>query len=272
LKTSFGLFIKALIILVWSEGFAQRTVNLQGTISQADVDGEGNVFIGLQNGSIIKFSENLERIHTWSKRKGSKSNQMESNFGLKLFLFYPGEQEYYLIDQNLSASRRYDLPQGLSSIVSLATLGSDGNIWVFDPVELRLMKFSLNFHQREIESQLSPILERKQHRFIQIKEHENRLFLVDQLSGILMFDNLGNFIGKINEKNLASVTFDHQQILYVKNNVLYRINFYSGERFSQVLSVNQSINKVLVTDAHLLLISNHSITLEPKLTSGKSPR
>jgi hypothetical protein len=83
-----------------------------------------------------------------------------------------------------------------------------------------------------LERSLSP----GNYRILAMHEYQNLLFLTDLESGVLIFDNLGNYIDRIELKGLKHISFYEEEIIASASSGLQIINIYTGNKLNVPLS------------------------------------
>lgn len=192
------------------------------------IDVNGAIFLSFKGGTITKYSSTLDSLFTYSPIKVGDTKLLESGSGLFIFAFYDFFQEYILTDRFLSRPTRTSLSNSAIDYVDLATQSLDNNLWLVENSGFRLIKFNTNLNIIEFEIALNTIIDSPDNNFTFIKEYQNQVFLVDENSGIYVFDNLGNF-SKFIPAATTKCTFENNNIIYLEKGEKVIADIYSTQ-------------------------------------------
>ena len=107
----------------------------------------------------------------------------------------------------------------------------NNQIWLVDMVDFSIKKIDPQWEQVTIRIPLRQILDPEESEFVYLREYQNLLFLADRNSGVLIFDNLGNFLRQIAVTGIVYLHFQGNALYYQVENddrQLYREDLYSG--------------------------------------------
>jgi hypothetical protein len=216
--------------------------------------------VSFKDGSITKYSENLDSLLSFSPTKIGSINNLEAWHGFKVFCFYQQFQEYTIFDRYLSRESRYQISASSLDFVNIATISSDEDLWLIEQNGLRLIKYSTSIRQPVIEIPLEFVIDPVKHQLTYIKEYQNLVFIVDSASGIYVFDNLGNYLTKIAVQGIDRCTFLADNIIFWGEKLLTIQNLYDGNKKQIDLPNNEPLIGILVSSNDLFLIGPSSIT------------
>ncbi len=229
---------KLLILVLLAFTFVSEAQNLVlvdsiklKDISQLSVDRMSNVYATDKAGNIYKFDANTFEQLQYSPVNKSEVGLLEATNPLKIFAFYPQQQQYIFLDRFLVSASIFDL-NTISSFIGMATISLDNNLWLIDLADFSLKKYSVTFNQVEINRPFDLLLDPKNYEITHMHEYQNLLFISDAKSGILVFDNLGNYLKTIQTKGIQYFNFLGDELYYEESGQLVFINLYS-ERFRQ---------------------------------------
>ena len=208
-------------------------------------DRSGNVYLGDKLGNVFKYDQDLKLINEYSPNKKGSIAVLEPWNPLKVFVSYSDLQEYQFLDRFLVSANRFKL-NGLSSFIGLSAPSLDNNLWLVDFSTFSLKKYNMSFNQVDIERPFDLLLDPKKFDITHIREYQNLVFISDSNSGILVFDNLGNYLYKIEATGVEYFSFVEGNILYVENEALVKLNLYSNEK--NVNSLPKNVDRVVETN------------------------
>lgn len=210
------------------------SLNFNQNIIDYSMDTSGNIFLSFEGGTITKFSSSLDSLFSYSPLKVADTKLLEAGTGLVIFAFYDFFQEYLLTDRFLTRPTRSKFPTSIGYI-DIATQSLDNNIWMIESANFSLVKYNVQLLRIEIETLLNTVVESDNNSFTFIKEYQNQVFLVDENSGIYVFDNLGNFSNLIQAKT-KKVGFYSSKMLYLEDHKLITKDIYTNNKEVRVIT------------------------------------
>ena len=234
MKTSFIAFLTFTFssILYGQNQIIADSIHFDKKIINYSIDTNGSIFLSFEGGGITKYSSKLDSLFSYSPSKVGDTKLIEAGNGLYIFAFYEFFQEYLLTNRFLAQPTRTSFSNSSIDYIDLATQSLDNNIWLIENTGFRLIKFNTALNMIEFETALNTIIETQENNFTFIKEYQNQLFLVDEKSGIYVFDNLGNF-SKFIRASTNKCTFENNKVIYLEKEELVIVDIYStkNERF-----------------------------------------
>lgn len=225
-------------------------------ITNFSIDAVGNIYLAFEGGQITKYSSTLDSLYSYEPIKTADVTLLEAGNGLYIFAFYDFFQEYLLLNRFLTGAIRTSLPQNLS-FTAIATQSQDNNLWILDNVGLRLLKYNAQLKSIVQETTLSPLLRNERHQFTFIKEYQNKLYLVDNLHGIYVFDNLGNYLTTL-EASTNQIGFYGANVYYLQNNNLIVQDLYTSQTVKTPLTI-PTIKGVLLFKKTIYFITSKRV-------------
>lgn len=197
-------------------------------------DRSGNIYTGDNLGNIYQYDQELKLVNEYSPNKKGNISVLEPWNPLKIFVSYSDLQEYLFLDRFLVNANRFRL-NGLSTFVGLSAPSLDNNLWLVDFSTFSLKKYNLNFGQVDIDRPFDLLLDPKKFNITHIREYQNLLFISDKNSGILVFDNLANYLYKIDANDVEYFSFIGNTIIYIQGKNIVALDLYTGEKKTQML-------------------------------------
>jgi hypothetical protein len=235
-----------IFIFFYGSTFSQYTISDSIAITGIDhisVDRLGNIYLGDHFGNIDKYSPEGEKQVRFSPVQKGEIGIMESWNPLRIFVFYPELQQYVFLDRFLVNANRF-LLKDISSFVGLASMSLDNNIWIIDYSDFSLKKFNISYKQIEINRPFDLLLDPENYDISHMREYQNLLFISDRKSGILVFDNMGNYLETIKETNVDYFNFSGDEIYFVSGDNLIFKNLYTGAK--RTVKVFKNIDRAIV--------------------------
>lgn len=250
-----------LIACFWytADNYGQRLVPIDSTVINtpisASIDRLNHIYIADKQGNLNQFRQ-ARLIQTFSPQQTGNITLIEAWNPLKIFVFYADFQEYVFLDRFLSASQRFPAPE-LSRFSGLMTISNDNNLWIIDYINFGLRKYNVNFGDYTIDTPFDLILDPDNYDITFIREYHNLVFISDKNSGILVFDNLGNYLKKIPALNVNYFNFSGDDLYYSSNDQLIKINIYSGQ--ASTMSLPKKAMFAFLYDDNLTLITESQL-------------
>ena len=236
-------------------------------IDKFSMDQNGFILVSFENGDITKLSPKLDSLATFSPVKMGAVSNLEAWQGLKIFSFYEPFQEYLLLDRFLSRGSRYPFTENSLSLVQTATFSGDENIWLIEGNEVRLIKYSSKDNVVLLEVPLDLIWQGNEQNIVFLKEYQNLLFAVDAVLGIFIFDNLGNYLNKIDISGLSYCSFYGDQVIFYSNDELRFLNLYDGT--TQSIALNSKKMKLIgINNNKIVSFVKGSVIIQMRLVSN----
>lgn len=216
--------------------------------------------MSFKDGSITKYSTDLDSLLSFSPTKIGSIDDLEAWHGFKVFSFYQQFQEYAIFDRYLSRENRYQMSSSSLDFVNIATISSDEDIWLIEQNGLRLIKYNTNVREPVIEVPLEFIIDPLNYNLTYIQEYQNLVFIVDENSGIYIFDNLGNYLNKIEAQGISRCSFSDDNLIYWDKNLLIMLNLYDNSKKQIALQHRDQSIGVLIYENNLILFGESTIT------------
>lgn len=244
----------SIALLLCSNGMSQSYELSKSVPLAADnlsTDRYGNIYVADRKGNVYKYDINGTQQSIFSPAKLADVSLLEAWNTVKIFIFYKDLQEYVLSDRFMSATPGYKFNMENVGFARMATLANDNNIWVIDDVDFSLKKVDGANGKILYTNPLQLVLPAAEYDISFMREYQNTLFIADANSGILVFDNLGNYRKKLFYKNVKHIGFSENYMYLVQNGKLVQFNLYTFEEKitelpdAEILQVTVFENKLI---------------------------
>ena len=225
------------------------------------IDRQGHLYFASIEGSIEKYDQSGKLLYHFSPQKKATPSLVEAWQGLRVFAYYQAFQEYLFLNRFLTDSERYNLDQlNLSRFNGLVTLGADNNLWLFNSNTLTLSKVDIQNGETLLENILSLSINFKSIQPTFIREYQNLVFISDKQHGILIFDNLGNFIESMEIKGLEFFSFNSNELIAISEGKIVLIDIYT-KRKREISTANLSYQLVFMENNQLIALSGNTVDI-----------
>jgi hypothetical protein len=199
---------------VWSvDGLENFYVSRKGLIEKYDSIG------------LLKFSQSIKSL--------GRMSQMIPVNTMKLMHFSEEQQTLCYFDNTLSSlDDCIDLAEeGIVNATLVSASNQPNKIWVLDNLNSRLLLLSLNnLNQPQELDNIRGVLAIDQ--ISQIAERNNRLFLLDQVKGVYIFDLYGSLLEFIPQESIQQLDANEHTLFTLEETTLQIRAFATGETFS----------------------------------------
>jgi len=226
------------------------------------IDRFGSFYLNDVRGTITKLDSLGTAQSRYAPPHYGELTSIEPWTALRVFLFYQDIQQYAFLDRFLNPAEFIRLPQDLFGMSALACPSSDNQLWVLDTSPLNLVKYDFNFNTSTLNQPLHQLADTLKLDPYHLIEYQNRLYLGDRDLGILVFDNLGNYLHTL-PKTGAEIFYPFKEEFYfLSNGKLNFIGLYRDSlRSVDLPSSGSSFQMVLLTGRKALLLSGKSFAL-----------
>lgn len=225
-------------------------------IDKVSIDRQGNVYLCDENGLIFKYSPEGEMLVNYSPIKTGRITQIEAWQGLRVIVYYADFQEFVLMDRFLRATEPYPLNLNEIGFGRTGTLSNDDNVWIVDDSDYSLKKIDVERRALFQTNNFSFLLQDQDTDLNFIREYKNLLYLNDFNSGILVFDNLGNYLNKIPIPGLEYFNFWENELYYLDSGSIKFHDLYTGATRETKFQGDEQFKFVLLTKERIYLIGN----------------
>ncbi|MDQ4141022.1 MAG: hypothetical protein M3142_10910 [Bacteroidota bacterium] len=261
------------LLMIAGIGKAQTNVNQRDAVSDkvvftgvVSLDRLDNIYLTDQKNNLHKYDASGKFISTFSPPVTGHIALLEAWNTAKILLFYDDQQTITFLDRFLAPISSVRLSDQVDGIIKAASLALDNKVWAFNESNFSLHKIDFQFPEASRTIPLDLVLPKQQYDIRFLREYQNKLFLVDKLSGIYVFDNLGNYQKRLPFTGLTYVGFRGDELYYLTNNQVNFFHLYTLQERTIDLPISQNTNnykQVLAGESNLYLISEKEIQILP---------
>jgi hypothetical protein len=191
-------------------------------------------------------------LNTFAPTQPGHAAQVEAWNITNILVFNDDRQQLVLLDRFLSLITEMRLADFLDGTVRAATLAPDNRIWLLDESSLVLRELEPNTLRFVKNTPLDLIIGRTRPDFRFLRHYQNNVYLVDKITGIYVFDNLGNYKKKLPIVGLNMVGFRGDELYYLDAGAVRFLHLYdlTERRVALPAGVNPAeVRQVLMGDA-----------------------
>lgn len=226
------------------------------------LDRYSNIYAGDKKGNVFKYDSTGNLLQTFSSPAIANISSVEAWASLQVFVFYRDSQQFSILNRFMvPAAYSTPINQEVIGFARSATLGTQESLWLFDDTDFSIKRYDLTSNRLSLHTPLTLILNEADYQINYMREYQNALFVNDANSGILVFDNLGNYKKKLPFAGLTYINFHENQLYYLKDNTLHFFDIYRLTEKSLSLPGSFTYNFALFSGTRIFLFANHSLLI-----------
>lgn len=194
---------------------------LQGQFEQIKIDKLGFLYLLNDNNELLKFDEDLNLLFKYSINSLGDVATIDVSNPQKIILYFSDYQFILFLDNTLSEIKRLNLESFGYWDIQSAALSNDNLIWIYDPVNFRLIKISDNGQLKLQSNEL--FYDDASFSTNQIFSHENFVYLYSNQK-LVLFDSFGLKLKTLITPN-EQIQFLGDQFLVLDDNKILLKNF-----------------------------------------------
>jgi hypothetical protein len=253
-------FLMIISLKSWAADWVKiKTVKLSSPIMTISLDRYNMFYIADDDGNIYKYDTTGTLQLTYSPPKKADVTLLEAWRNVNIFVFYRSFQEFVLLDRFLSPTPNTKLEYTEVGFARLATYSYDNNLWLIDETDFTLKKYNLSNDKVELTTSLDLLLDPSVYDMNFIQEYQNLVFINDKNSGIIIFDNMGNYKTKIPIKGLPRIGFYNDEIYFQEGDKIRFINMYTYIERTENIPEKGNFQYILYTENLLYIFKTNSV-------------
>lgn len=203
---------------------------------------------------IQKYSADGRLLYEYGENNLGKIAQIDATNPLQLMVYYDEYATVLLLDRTLSPLHKVDLAALSIWRTQAICIANDNHLWLYDPQQLTLKKINPYGDILQESPDMSLLIDNDFSPSF-LLESNNHLYLSDPNSGILVFDNLGNYLRDMPIKSVSQFQLWNGQLVYLnKENQIVLHDVRTLKSSILTLDINtQDLLQVLVSQERLCL-------------------
>jgi hypothetical protein len=204
------------------------------------IDKAQSLFVADEKGNINKYDSLGNFILNYSPPKVAEITLLEAWPTVRIFAFYQNFQESKLLDRFLNLIADYPVNEHRIGFAQLIAPAGDNNWWILDNRDFSLKKYNPQTNELVLHNSLDLILNPENYAINFMREYQNLLFINDKNSGILVFDNFGNYKKTLPYLNLNYIGVHENELVFLKDKSLIFYDLYKNSERKVSLPSNES--------------------------------
>lgn len=233
-----------------------RDINV--AIDNVYLDNLDQLHIVDRKGTLTRYNQDLDVLYKYADNTLGTIQHVDVNNPLKILVYHRDYGIISYLDNSLALIRKVNLQDwGFNDISTIAS-SNDGNIWLYDPAKNQVLKIndsgkvqlsSYNLNDYRLDD-LNPS---------KIVERDNKLFVYDKEFGIIIFDNLGQYLKVIPIKNIKNFQTDGRNVYVYQDNAIKVYTIRLLEESTINIEANNGIRNVLISPRSIYYIYENGV-------------
>ena len=198
-------------------------------IDQVEIDNLQNIYILTTDNKILRYDSDLNKKYEYNNGSIGDIVSIDATNPQKILCFIADFNRILILDNTLAEIKTLDLSTTEFLDVTAVARSNDNRIWIFDPINQVLVKIDNLGEAQFTSNRLSDYNLGSVNPTI-IREKENKVAMVDEDLGILVFDNFGQFLKMIPETDVDYIQIFGDYIFYSQYGLFYQ---YHTKRFEK---------------------------------------
>lgn len=220
-----AVFILALFISIAFTSDFTLVKSIPEEVNFITTDNLGNCYL-VKEDILEKYDKDGNLLKNFSNKSLGKISSVDASNPMKILVFYKDFSKIIFLDNTLSLNGNIISLEELGlSQSQLACLSHNNGIWIYNPQNFELVRLDLDLKKQEQTgniNQIIPLGAKLNPNFL--IEYNNKVYLNNFESGILIFDSYGTFYKNVPIKNLESFQTMNDNIVFSKNNSITNFN------------------------------------------------
>lgn len=262
--------VKLLIILcitLTCSGFKQPkpqpftfVATVYGNAKFIQTDNLGNLYVVTQTNQLNKYGRNGKLLSTLNYSYTGNITHVDASNPLEIYVFYKELNKVIFLDNNLAF--RGDIDLSKSGIIQSAVIARsyDNQVWVFDQGDLQLKKVKKTGEIEQMSGNVRQYIAGNVS-VSYLHDNNDRVFMVDSINGILLFDVFASYIKTIPVKGFPEVKVLDRYFFYSSGATLNRYNWQAAQHADFELPDTSGFRKMSIEKERLYLQRQDSITI-----------
>jgi WD40 repeat protein len=224
------------------------SVKLRKPVDHAFVDRAGDLYIQENSGEFLKYDTNGVRIATF--KPDDSIIVFEPRDGARLFTW--SRSGNWFSYAYFGSVKKQKLGEEFAIDPWLVVSSGDANIWILDSSDRSLKRVNTLENRVEVEVILPDSLNTPESDFTWMREYQGFLFLINQQTGIHVFNTLGKQVKSFPGKNIPYFNFLGQELYYPIEDKIKFYDLFDGT--TRLESKDPKTKIELMTDSRIYKI------------------
>ncbi len=227
-------------------------------VTSFTTDKLGNTYVVIGN-QLLQFDMNGKPLANFSRNNLGSIRSVDASNPMKIVIFYPDFAQLVILNSKLAEQSTINLRASEINQPIVACGSENGGYWIYDNDDDQLKKLDLNLQIVYQSGNLTQVLGYKiQPRFL--TEGSGYVYISDPENGILVFDLFGTYYKLLPFKELKSFQIIDQNLLFVRENKLFRYDSKTAAEQEVLLPSHDSLLNARIESQQLYLLTSDSLS------------
>jgi len=219
------------------------------------VDELGNVYVVKKDNSLVRYTEKGDSSGFYRGVLNGDIGQVDARNPLRVVLYYPAYSRVILLDRMLAIKNELDLKKLNIYTTAFVAAAADGDLWVYDLFNARLIKVS---EQLDIVTQSNDLRQQvdKVPTPSFLVEQNRKVYVCDTAEGIYTFDQYGSYINTLTLYGIKYLQVIGSQLVYRHGNKLLSYDVQKITTKEMLIPGGQVINAAISRDVLYVLYAD----------------
>ncbi len=250
----------SIFLFISSSLFAQNKFNLLKTINVSanffTTDNQSNIYVVKEN-ELIKFDKTGKELYKYSNKNLGNIDFVDASNMLKILVFYKNFSQGMFLDNTLSLTGE---PISFDKLgyqqVQLICASQNNSVWIYNQQNFALLQLDISYNVSHQTENLNALLNLDlQPNFL--LEHDNKIYLNNPSTGILIFDIYGTYYKTIAVKNAEKIEVIGDWVYFIENKKARAYNIKTTEEKQFEMPVSDFLNYRLGMGLLLIQTTNN---------------
>ena len=200
------------------------SVKFNKPVEQASVDRAGDLYLQLTTGEILKYDTN--GILTGTFKADDPVTVFEPRDGARSFAW--SRSGKWFSYAYFGSVKKQKIGEEFAIDPWLVVSSGETNIWILDGSDRSLKRINTLENLVEVEVLLPDNLNTPESDFISMREYQGFLFLLNQQTGIHVFNSMGNQVKVFPGKNIPYSNFLGEELYYPSEGKIQFYDLFDG--------------------------------------------
>lgn len=217
-------------------------------------DNQCNIYI-VKKDELIKYNKAGKQLCKYSNKRYGDISFVDASNMLKILVFYKNFSQVVFLDNMLSMNGEPLSFDKMGLQVSLVGASFNNGMWIYDQQNFALTQLNTAYetvhHTENLNNLLSIELQPDK-----ITEHDNKVYINNPATGILIFDIYGTYYKTVPVKNAKEFQVIGDQIYYMTENKIKAYNIKTTEESEFNAPVNDFLGFRIEVETLFLRTAN----------------
>jgi hypothetical protein len=182
----------------------------------------GNLYVVTKTNQLYKYSPEGILLSTLNYKYIGNISHIDATNPLEIYVFYKELNLVVFLDNNLAYRGEMKLERYQVTQASAIARSFDNGIWAFDLADLQLKRMDKNGENLQASGNIRQFVKQKQLLPTYVFDDNNRVFLVDSSTGIMVFDVFAQYLKTIPIRGNEEVKVIGDELYYKQQQNIFK--------------------------------------------------